>query len=51
MGHTDGSLHGNTSSGDYDVFLSKFDTNGLRKWTSQIGSTDNDYPVGATMIY
>ncbi len=41
-GHTRGSL-GGTNQGDYDVFLSKYNTSGSLLWTQQLGSSSYDY--------
>lgn len=41
-GWTDGELDGNTNVGDEDIFLVKYDTDGTRQWTSQMGSTGRD---------
>lgn len=38
-GRTDGALDGNTSSGGGDVFVTKYDEQGSRLWTAQVGST------------
>lgn len=39
-GYTDVGLDGNTftSGGDSDLFVSKYDTNGIRKWTVELGN-------------
>ena len=37
-GHTSGGLDGNTNSRNSDVFLVKYDLNGLKQWTKQFGS-------------
>ena len=41
-GSTLGSLDGNTNAGSYDMFLTKYDTNGTKLWTEQLGSTSWD---------
>ncbi len=54
LGHTHGDLDGNTNSGGLckrfdstvncpDVFLTKFDSNGSKKWTRLIGTESYDY--------
>ena len=48
-GWTGGSLDGNTSAGDCDIFLTKFDTNGKKIWTKQLGTTSNDRGNGVTV--
>ena len=42
-GYTDGSLDGQTSAGGYDVFLMKFDAQGVHQWTRQRGGGGSDY--------
>jgi uncharacterized delta-60 repeat protein len=42
-GHTAAGLDGNTSSGLYDVFLTKLNPDSTTAWTKQWGSNDNDY--------
>lgn len=46
-GYTDGSLEG-TNAGSSDVFVRKYDTNGLVLWTRQFGTTALDRAYGAT---
>jgi len=41
-GHTGGGLDGNTNAGNYDIFLTKFDNNGNKLWTKQLGTTSDD---------
>jgi hypothetical protein len=41
-GATGGSLDGNTASGGFDAFLAKYDTDGNRLWTRQLGSLWHD---------
>eukprot|EP00435_Cladocopium_sp_Y103_P062701 s939_g24.t1 len=38
-----GSLDGNTNAGGYDMFLMKFDAQGVHQWTSQRGGEGFDY--------
>eukprot|EP01031_Cornospumella_fuschlensis_P034329 gene34329-41550_t len=47
-GYVAGSLHGETSSGSYDLCLLKYGVDGTRAWTRLVGSTANDgaYGVG-----
>ena len=45
VGETSGSLDGNTSIGDIDVFLIKFNNSGTKQWTKQIGTTSTDRGV------
>jgi hypothetical protein len=42
-GITSGSLDGNTSAGDFDAFLAKYDPTGTKVWTRQLGSDGLDY--------
>ncbi len=37
-GYTGGGLDGNSNSGDRDIFLTKFDNNGMKQWTRQWGT-------------
>lgn len=37
-------LDGNTFYGQYDIALLKYNNNGVRKWTRQIGGTGQDFP-------
>ena len=41
-GYTEGGLDGNTSSGGKDIFLVKYNSKGTKKWTKQLGTSDND---------
>jgi len=45
-GSTSGGLDGNTNSGGLDIFLTKYDTDGNRQWTKQIGTTGDDCGYG-----
>ncbi|MBP7796975.1 MAG: SBBP repeat-containing protein [Elusimicrobiales bacterium] len=45
-GGTGGGLDGNTSAWFYDIFLIKYDSNGVRIWTRQIGTSEYDYAYG-----
>eukprot|EP00435_Cladocopium_sp_Y103_P000633 s5779_g1.t1 len=42
-GVTHSSLDGNTNAGGADVFLMKFDAQGVHQWTRQRGGGDSDY--------
>ena len=42
-GHTDSSLDGHTNAGKYDIFLMKFDAQGVHLWTRQRGGESYDY--------
>lgn len=38
-GYTRGGLDGNTNSGSADIFLMKYNANGIKQWTKQFGSS------------
>jgi len=42
-GYTGGSLDGNVSSGGSDIFLTKWNNDGIKAWTRQWGSSLSDY--------
>ena len=42
-GCTGSGLDGNTSAGEDDIFLIKYDTSGNKIWTRQIGTSSDDY--------
>ena len=42
-GYTDKKLHGNNSSGRFDMFLVKYNSSGTRQWTKQLGTSNNEY--------
>ena len=46
VGNTSGNLDGNINSGSQDIFVSKFDTNGNKLWTKQLGTIQIDGGVG-----
>ena len=45
-GWTDGGLDGNTNAGGWDIFLIKYDTNGNKLWTRQLGTASDDGGYG-----
>jgi hypothetical protein len=45
-GYTEGGLDGNPNVGSYDIFLIKYDTNGNKLWTRQLGTASDDYGYG-----
>ncbi len=45
-GGTKGGLDGNTSSGDTDLFVIKYNSSGTKQWTKQLGSPIRDYANG-----
>jgi len=48
-GYTRGGLDGNTSAGDVDVFLTKYDTAGTKQWTQQLGTVGQDVGYGVSV--
>jgi alpha-tubulin suppressor-like RCC1 family protein len=48
-GYTAGSLDGNTSAGDWDLFMVKYDASGVKQWTQQFGSPTTDYATGVAV--
>ena len=42
-------LDGNTNAGGYDIFLTKFDTDGVKQWTRQLGSGSDDHGQGVSV--
>jgi len=47
-GYTWGGLDGNTSSGDSDIFLVKYNSSGTKQWTKQLGTSSVDKGRGVT---
>jgi len=47
-GYTTGSLDGQTSAGGYDLFVTKYDTNGIKQWTRQLGTAGYDSASATT---
>ena len=47
-GSTTGALDGNSNSGFYDIFLTKYSPSGERLWTQQWGTSSDDYGYGIT---
>ena len=47
-GITYGDLDGNTSSGNGDIFLLKYNSSGTRQWTKQLGTSSFDEGQGVT---
>ena len=45
-GGTKGGLDGNTSAGNTDLFVIKYDSSGTKQWTKQLGSSSRDYDYG-----
>lgn len=48
-GVTEGGLDGNTNAGYRDMFLIRYDTNGAKLWTRQLGSARSDYGYGVSV--
>jgi Tfp pilus assembly protein PilZ len=48
-GYTRGGLDGNTSSGGNDLFLVKFNSDGVKQWTKQLGTSSDDTGSGVTV--
>jgi uncharacterized repeat protein (TIGR01451 family) len=48
-GITGGTLPGQTSSGNYDAFVRKYDGAGNELWTRQFGTSDEDYGYGVAV--
>jgi len=42
-GYTGGRLDGNTSSGNHDIVLVKYNSSGTKQWTKQLGTSSYDY--------
>ena len=47
-GGTKGGLDGNTSSGEGDIILIKFNSSGTKLWTKQLGTSDWDWGSGVS---
>ena len=45
-GDTYGRLDGNTSAGNADIFVVKYNSSGTKQWTKQLGTSSNDYAYG-----
>ena len=48
-GYTKGELDGNTNSGNYDIFLIKYNSSGIKQWTKQLGDSDANHGMGMTV--
>ncbi|MDP9242175.1 MAG: hypothetical protein M3O84_03265 [Actinomycetota bacterium] len=42
-GHTDGAIDAQTSQGNTDAFVRKYDSEGLKRWTRQFGTSGLDF--------
>ena len=47
-GYTEGDLDGQTNSGSYDAFISKYNSDGTKDWTKLLGSDARDSAHGIT---
>ena len=45
-GGTYGGLDGNTNAGNSDLFVVKYNSNGTKQWTKQMGSSSRDHDYG-----
>ena len=45
-GDTYGRLDGNTSAGNADLFVAKYNSSGTKQWTKQLGTSKNDRARG-----
>jgi len=45
-GGTYGGLDGNTSAGNSDLFVVKYNSSGTKQWTKQLGSASSDFDYG-----
>jgi CTP:phosphocholine cytidylyltransferase-like protein len=48
-GVTAGGLDGNTNSGNYDIFLVKYNSSGTKQWTKQLGTSNTDSVTGVVV--
>ena len=47
-GGTKGDLDGNTSAGDTDLFVVKYNSSGVKQWTQQLGTSSSEDGEGIT---
>ena len=47
-GYTSGALDGNTSAGDRDLFVVKYNSSGVKQWTKQLGTSSYEVGRGIT---
>ncbi len=45
-GHTESGLDGNSSAGNQDLFVVKYNSSGTKQWTQQLGTSSHDYANG-----
>ena len=48
-GYTQGELDGNSSVGNYDLFVVKYNATGTKQWTKQLGTTSYDLAAGVAI--
>jgi len=48
-GYTYGTLSGETSSGEVDIILMKYDGSGTQQWVKQIGTASSDFGIGVAV--
>jgi hypothetical protein len=48
-GYTGDALDGNTSAGNVDTFLVKYNSSGTKQWTQQLGTSQVDYGQGVAV--
>jgi len=47
--YTKGELNGNTNSGNYDIFLIKYNSSGIKQWTKKLGDSADNHGMGMTV--
>ena len=47
-GITSGNLDGNSNAGNYDAFLSKYNSDGTKSWTRLLGTSGDDFANSVT---
>ncbi len=48
-GYTGGALDGNPNAGNFDIFLAKYDSSGVKQWTRQLGTVADDVGYGVAV--
>ena len=48
-GYTKGEQDGNTNSGNYNIFLIKYNSSGIKQWTKQLGDSASNHGMGMTV--
>ncbi len=49
VGHTDGTFSGQSSTGNYDAFVVKYDSSGNQQWLRQFGTSSGDFVYGVSV--